>query len=1114
MIMETKHTEHIWDMFCAWVRNNGGIAAKSEAKYFPAFREQFDRLYSEDLRSLYLAYVDYTSRSDPNRYVRALFPHYLRYRLEAVGAISDISPINMTLLKELFEAGENHTILLDLLLKHLTGMKPVFDFRSIVKSSFQTSKGKMTAESLYYFSLRSVLLGQWDDPCCRPALIDGAEQFLRSNCPSVYPFRRKIAAMALALHKRWQNQAGFEGSGTQQTLLQLASLDLPKSISEDTSEYIDFFYDADIYTYAGRLLLALVTDLLRHHGTTFGPATLTADESSTYWLWLLVLAPFQRMHSLSADFFTKTTSAGVSYTSPHILKLVMNGLLWLTAPSNAHSPQIRLIPCAYRFLIGKGTTRPTQLWVLPKTNSNIAAEMAQLRQLLRQFCTRAAALQANARQLIKNADQLHRLDICQPAPELSLILSCAPDPEGTHRSTITPLLSVQAGCCWAQICSNDADLIISGTTNLRALFSKWAHILQELVQPDKLDFLRLPYEHKAMDTMLLRHQTERLLQELSSPTEGTDPRILYKFAVFAEQGARDSLHAAHKEGNCYEQIRCAQAQIHAVSLQAKYSEPKEDPHASGLTDYLLPCWKLLHRCAQELERYRAGVDFKIATTSNPTHIAYYEDRVSQTTEAFRDAAAFYNNAFPGFAEIATHEEQELLHFDCKKTPEQLQRQYAALSTYVAKITGNLKNNIFPYTVPGGPEIMIPTQNNYRKFHQNWYLSNMDSVFAAKGENAEYAKRQLMTHILSAQNAVLTINQFMDNKTIQQLAHNPGFLWMVKTGRIGISLYGNLYSLVDHAARQMEMTYQAKGQSAFQWSSLSSDFDWNETARKEAAQYLRGKRSPNSLADAFRDDIVRFAENMRILDEALTYDTRNRHFQRAAQPNMITQMNVNYNWLKHQGTEPDVCLIHDKICAALGDRTFRSDYRQLLELCRREDAGNLTAEQEDLLETISCLQHKDAVLNKVEFLLDDQYNRMLANTFTTLADFSYTRDQRQLLRFDETKPITDGGCKLYYQSHTLTDTGCTINWSDLVDRAIAQDDIISKYPGLQPEDMVRILNDDAVDYNIQEDMDGRMLRVGRVALRTDEHQECPVLVEMTDNSDMVHMETGKERKHES
>lgn len=369
----------------------------------------------------------------------------------------------------------------------------------------------------------------------------------------------------------------------------------------------------------------------------------------------------------------------------------------------------------------------------------------------------------------------------------------------------------------------------------------------------------------------------------------------------------------------------------------------------------------------------------------------------------------------------------------------------------------------------------------------------------------------MEHMLSAQNCVLGVNQLVDNEIIRQLAHNPAFLWTLKTGRLNLSLYGNIYDLRSYAAQRLNMTYGAKNKgeiaNAFQWSSLGDKFDRDDQARATAAAYLMNPRNPLSLPSEYRELITRFSDELRILDEAIPYQTRAVHYQRQAQPNMLLMLKNAYSYLEHRGQDPLLCGFHRDIMTALGDSTsYRSDYMSLLDLCRvgGKDVC-LTLPQGHLLEQYHRLPNGETLLEQARFLLNDTYNRMLSTTFADYQKFTYSDWQRRLLRFDENTPMAEGGCRILSRSHTLTETGVGMDWSWLIDCMAQMDQEIAASPLIRPEHLARILDANGVAAEVAiYDKAEEVLRVRQVSLRTSQDKE--VLLRLTHDYDTLHMET--------
>ncbi len=1102
-----KSTQLHWEAFWAWIRGKGLVGPGSEKRYQSAFRDAFGSVCQADLVTVYGAYKHAFDQND-NTILISMCGTYLQYRLELDGQPDDAVPARMTLLKDLFQAAKKNSVDLDQILDRITRIGGIKRSGFLQADALRTPKGKLTPDGFYYYTQRHVLMTLRKELHLRGTAAADMAEMLKLCCPDEYKLREQLSGFAELLTERWGDRQGFPQSGTQQKLLQLLSLRSPlwKTGEADPGKAY-----SDLRRYAAELLLDLSADLYASNGAAFGSPMIPTESDTHYWMWLLVLAPFQRIGHMTQEFFLPTgTSADADsrMISTHLMRLIRNGLLWISYPPRAAVPQIKLVPCAYRLLVDKDTKRPELLWKMQGKNASDAdrrdaSEMALLRKLLRRLCSGLTQLQVlNAKSL--DPEQLWTLELFKPTSELSLILASAPRTDDRHRSTIAALLRVQIGCYWAQSLGRDLEHVNTACIRLKELADTWGDSVANIIASDELPFVRLTCGLQSVSAQLRMYHAQRILEVLYGEDREKPTRNGTKFAIFAEQSARECLAAAGRENNGREVIRSACAQLRARLYQLTRMGAYTASKASVVLDYLLPAWQLLRQCREQFLMDQIGAEYHAILSPGAQRSGRRNDPMEQRQEEIAAAAALYNQVCGQFSGTLGTDVYALVGFDPNASLEEMERRVDALRVCAEALIGEIR------TADPAQWTREPASSagGHRSFHQDWFLSDQDSAFVTNRENIELSKRHLMSHLLSAQNAVFTINQIMDNRAIRELSQNPAFLWMVQRGKVGISLYGSIYDLVQYAARQM-LPPADPTRDPFLWSSLPKRFNDCAAARQEAAEYLLAKRKASDLSREFRDEVVFLGDSLRVLNEAIPYDVRNRHYQRQAAPNMIDFMNNNYDWLEQQGRAPEACLVHRRICDIIGTGGFRTDYKRQVELCRKPDGVDLTLDQGLLLELVNGFADPAAVIDKVEFLMNDLYNRMLANTFTQLADFSYTREQRQLLRYDEAKPITEGGCVLYHQSYTLTETGTRIDWSALVERAAAQDEILRLHPEIRPEDMVRILADDAVEYDIQESADGSILRTGRVVLRTDDADGADVVVELVNDNETIHMETGKE-----
>ena len=111
----------------------------------------------------------------------------------------------------------------------------------------------------------------------------------------------------------------------------------------------------------------------------------------------------------------------------------------------------------------------------------------------------------------------------------------------------------------------------------------------------------------------------------------------------------------------------------------------------------------------------------------------------------------------------------------------------------------------------------------------------------------------------------------------------------------MSLYHTFCTLRGYAAHQMRQTGPEPERRYFLWSSLPLEFNADPAARMAAADYLEGRGRADILPLRYRELIVRFGEELTLLDENLAFRWKTDRFQRPGRnlPGLWERLDVYY-----------------------------------------------------------------------------------------------------------------------------------------------------------------------------------------------------------------------------
>lgn len=987
-------------------------------------------------------------------------------------------------------------------------------------------KRRLSKDGLHFYYAKTIFLARWAISEERPKMIAEVKDYLGKQGD----IWERVYGFASELHGAWKNEAEYRQSGTQWILLQLMSVKEPICSADDV--FSTERANGTLLEKVSKLLLQLLAEQFQNDGQRFSEPSIKESDFTRLdpdsRNLLLALSPFQQLDIVDCASFLKVSSPDPEKPEQlpvYLNSLIKEGFLWIEQKKKQQylkitplpfqltsHPESRMLPELWDnihrpsfFLLKQllAETYRRQEKLLSKSGDSDLADCVEfqihteLRFILDsvpESTTRDDLRRQNAEQLQKIAAAYLSTQRIENWEKLIDVVGriyrqdndVRLSGEG-KRNVISLLVKVLAHCYGAQMLSRDPAIIASGFDSFSQLWKRHKEVLSGWDSPSLCTILnRETGCFKLPDFLLL---ATRLLKAVDAEYKAADDAAKqarqaqwHRYLVSVESTTNDVLRENNdKDRNLA--IRGSCLRIRALVLQKKIGGVSDD--LTIIRNYSLPCLKELVSCQKKLFAGTKVVD---------------EDKtlIEDTIKIYQDEK-FHEICLPDLKPLAFTLETT----DGAKADENAENVMKLITQYEE----DLKNSIIEGPMSGisgepSPSASIwpasrKSTSSCRAFYQNWYLSGLDSVVVSKGSDAkDNAKRYIMRHLLEAQNIVLSSNQILDSACIRELAHDSSFLWALKTGRITVSLHGQFDRLTDFAANFMERGYEVAGANAFKWSSLP-ELDHKDADRRAIAECLwdplnAEKRA--ALSSDIRDQATQFIDAVRILDEAIPHFHRNLRFQRGDMPNMMGLMNVRFQQIGAEKSFPDLHKLHRAISDLLEGHASRTDYLDILKLLenpRVSSAGTgiVPEKYKPLLESSDSLSWiaNHAVLDAAAFEVNDVYNTMLANRFAEMKEFIYTPAERELVPYDETKRLSEGGCTSYGLKSDEITTGSSLDFADVSRLCIEIHRILLLNPLATPEEIIKDLrlgSSDPLSYTELEYSDGVVLRLARSATKVD------------------------------
>lgn len=1065
-----------WEEFQVWIYENHSDGTS----YLNDLRPSFDGYVKKTIEELY-ADCEKAQQQSPNSYYA--IKAYTAFRLSKEE--TTLNPLTYSMIRQLYQD--------DIFMIHIGRILCDGDLIYCYNKKTKVFS-KVTQNDFFEFYIhRRNAIKRWSN--CRTKTIaiiidDVFSEHLKNL--SLSAIRCRIADLGKTLQKKWSDIPKFKGSRVDQLLYQMQSLQYHQGW-KNNEVFFDWFYDfPQLKEYMVELLVELFISVIQWDGKTFLHPQIMGIEDNDQLLPVLVTVPLTRILTDSALLeivVPKSESVHPKdvgcYRTPEIVRLLRAGIIWINTFSRNKYAPIERMPVQIKTNESKE--------ILTELFAEIWKEKSPSLDILRSFLESTSRLQLS--RLWKVCNPNDKSDDISAIYDLEALLDSSPpiDSLTYNKEIVQALVQVIVNINYGHMLYGSTDQGLTANKNLLSIYCKkpheiayaWKrlHTRPSAGRPSELNLCDT--EHLDVLLFFLRHihaLTESLVQETSTNLD----QMAY-YTVCAQMCFYQTIDLAAERDlpKLAQESVCIYIQIMTSIKDCRISSTVA--HETIVMDYFLSCKEAFELCRE-----------RISIPPSDTFEAFFESAITLYNESLRK---FFDE----------NVSLKSLEYDWFAIKPNIHEQQKNIYLWASQ---KLKKSNRPV------EILIPQSVNRRGLHRKWFLAGLDSAALSTYESEKMigginsVEARLEGHLLRLQDVVLTCPQLVDSKLMRQLVNTPEFLWMIRTGRISCSFYGNIYNLRLYVAQQMEKTYGAvkegKTDSAFLWSSLPPEFNQDDTARQDAAAYMRGEISYSQLGTDFREVLGSLKEAVLRLDENIPFFSRIGFYQSGKdQPILKRELLEAYRWLDQwSDVHKNTISIHQSIEDILKrtPRYRRSDYLSVLQFyCGDHSRLNMLTP----LQQKRAFEHRDQLmqmdgfetgLKNASFLLNDSYSRMLAKLFTTDFSSPYTEEQKRLLRFSHPSEQSD----MYTDSVIPTKSSKCLSWSDVREYITELDRILEANPRIPLDYIIGSMGDPLSIFEVYNKQSEEYLRTTTVDLKTNSGHQ--VNLQMYTRSGITHLET--------
>lgn len=961
--------------------------------------------------------------------------------------------------------------------------------------------------------------------------------------------RDSYAQLAEQLQKALNDHPGFSGSAEEQLLLQMNGW--RTSFSEDRKREradLDWYEPLGkeaLETHLACTFLQLVRLSLRHEGDTFSVPGPAEGLTGTDILYYTLLSPFDRL-------ITLRLVKDESVTTRHIARLLQLGLAWVERMPDQRISCLRLAPAALQTMTGDPTLFPD--------DPNVLEGVWQDSQLIAILLRLLDTLEESPEYL-----RLSGENVFAKGPELIALLAAAP-PESADSPEQTEDLPALTGALSTLLEGLGSSISLSESTLLE-LRRALAAVQQKAQVTDAVEkltallvkchwgIIRSTNDHRSAESLqrlidLYRFRPNAVTKALASllddgsgdwqyrsriisgeslilaelygrsaadclalsENEKFSGTVRVSWASRARSDARTAAQMALRLGDGLRAFDARLLQAKALGRMSVLAAEAGTGADSLFTDGISPCAKAVLECEAILKKTLPEQGVGLQGENRTAFENHCQLRGRQLEEA-REALRGQLFSPPVAAVLRTHAALwTAIPHDCLSG-----KDWEALADTRLSTPADKAANSAPSAAVIVPTIWIPASRTAKVFLP-YYCSYLDSETTKRRQyQPDRIEAYLLKTILSMENVVLTTNQAVDNPIIRALAYQPGFRQMLRTGHIRVSFFWGYYSLLRYAADKLA----APG---FIWSSMPHEFNADMGVRVIASRYLNGKCTARDLPQAYRELIIRFREELTLLDENLPASSKAQAYQypnsgrKAA--NLAEKLDGFY--LPRQGDPglDDLCRLHFLLVSPQADpearkKLIRGQYQTCLDALKN---GNLSfldsmkglcdpglyqpgSRQRQILESYMD-PGKAGTLALMQSVLSNCQNEMLGALCSDYQHHIYSESERIILPYDETNPINQGSRRLFQDTLTMSETGVRFGWEQAPEFMERSEAILLERPDISPDDLAGRLAGNQLDYTVS--ADGKALWLARGTVHTS--QRHSLLVESCPHTGTIHLQT--------
>lgn len=955
--------------------------------------------------------------------------------------------------------------------------------------------------------------------------------------------RTGYVKLSSRLKKKVAQSYGFAGSAEENLLLRMDGWQFNYSTGSKADDIsVDWYHalgEDCMEKHMADTFLSMIELALQHSGCAFSPLLPITQLNDTDKCYYSLLAPFERL-------LTPKLAKSAQIATAQIARMLRLGVCYIDRLPKHGTSRLRLAPAALQTLSQEPSRSPdtvryldrvwqdptlvhillhllTELEQAPDAVSHILEKGAELIGLLSsaphhsddEGNTSASALVNALTSLLDGSLNLPALQD-STKQDLRMVIKSLQSRQNSAEA-IQKLTNLLVRCHWDILQKSPGADSAASAQRLIDLYRVRPHAVTAALAPVWGKSKTCPGDWNfrsqiiSGESLLLSELYGRSASDCLALAENESLPIAQRLS-WANRARSDAHTAAQMAVRFEESLRTFDAQLlqaRALTVLTVLSAQTDSAAEELLSDSIIPCAQCMLSCYELLD---TTLPAQKASLSGSAQQAFEDHCLTRRFTFVRERSALHDRLFSSLVTDVLQKDTDLWqsipqHF---ATAEDW-RRLAELKLHVPADDAGTPNG------PKAPTLWIRAEQPAKVFLP-YYCSYLDSeITKRKQYQPGRIEAYLLKTILSMENLVLTVNQAMDNAIIRSLAYQPGFRHLLRTGHIKVSFFGPYYSLRQFAASRLTNP-------AFIWSSLPHEFNLDMPARQSAARYLLEQCSARDLPLKYRTLIIRLREELTLLDENLPARSKLQSYQypNSGRGGTSLAQKLDQFYRPRQGDPmlAELCRLHFLLLSPRADEQSRqaltrSLYQNCLDGLKHNDLRPIEqmrdlcdpalyqagSTQRKILESYTDPGKKE-ILDLMQTVLSSCHNEMLGALCSEHQHHIYSEAERLILPYNETTPINQGGCRLFQDTITTTETGIRFGWDQAPDFLERSQSIVRQMPHISPDLLAGKLAGNELDYTIS--ADGGALWLARGTVHTSQHEN--LLVELRPHTGTIHLQT--------